>query len=248
MTVQNSSAGSIYFTVNTRDPRADGGAPAGRPYTGPIELNGPTILTARVRDGEGHWSTPTVASFTAPAPTGEEPLLHYWSFNSQTLLPFFTIGGGSLSVSPGPLTDVTFDIGADFVGINNRLGEETGSHLRVNNPLGATLTFALPTTGYEDIAFRYESRRSGQGAGLQQLSYTVNGSTYVEWPNPVMLQNDSPQIYFFDFSEIAGANDNPIFGIRLTFAQGDGGTAGNNRFDNITVEGAPCPGRTSHRK
>jgi len=51
----------------------------------------------------------------------------------------------------------------------------------------------------------------------------------------------TPVLYTFDFTAVPGADDNPNFIVRITFAQGGGGTAGNNRFDNFTVEGVAFP-------
>jgi hypothetical protein len=45
----------------------------------------------------------------------------------------------------------------------------------------------------------------------------------------------------FDLTATAAVNDNPKFAIRIAFSQGSGGTAGNNRFDNVTLEGVPIP-------
>ena len=41
----------------------------------------------------------------------------------------------------------------------------------------------------------------------------------------------------FDFSAVSGSEDNPDFAVRISFAQGNGGTGGNNRFDNVLLRG-----------
>lgn len=235
----------IYFSKNGEDPRASGGGIAGELYTGaPIMINGPTKIIARTRHHDGRWSTPLVfvAEVQVPNPENRGALLHYWSFNMDSLDPDFTLGGGGLSTTEGPETEFVFAMGGEFEGINAWLGEAPGSHLRVNNPLESSLDFSLPTTGYENVVFRYESRRSGQGAGLQQISYTTDGVEYIDWPGPVTVNNDVPAFYSFDFSGIPAADDNSNFAVRITFQQGEGGTAGNNRFDNISLEGEALPG------
>ena len=50
----------------------------------------------------------------------------------------------------------------------------------MNDPIGSTLTWALPTTGFEKVTMGFETRRSGQGAESQILSYTLNGLSWVE--------------------------------------------------------------------
>lgn len=168
-----------------------------------------------------------------------ESLLHYWNFNvvDELLISSFSVGE-SLEITAELLEDAEIEDGGgnDFFGENARFGDPVGRHLRVNNPLNATLFIPLPTTGYEDPVLKYEARRSGQGAGIQQLSYTLNGDDYVLF-DEISIISGTPILYTFDFSSVEGASDNPDFGVRITFAQGDGGTGGNNRIDNITLEG-----------
>jgi hypothetical protein len=168
-----------------------------------------------------------------------QALLHYWNFNEpdQILTPSFTRGFASLTVDLGSATEITHATGGDFVGVNARMGSAPGTHLRINEPLGATLTFRLPTTGYEDIVIKYESRRSGQGAAIQEISYTTDGLTYTPFET-VAVFDASPIVYTLDFSQISAIDQNADFALRITFLQGTGGTAGNNRFDNMTVEGS----------
>jgi hypothetical protein len=161
-------------------------------------------------------------------------VVHQWDFESPTdhLSPSYTRGGGVLSVIPGPATEVVRNPAAQ--------GFET-PHLRVNNPIDATLTFALPTSGFESVVLYFETRRSGQGAGQQTLSYTTDGQMWtVHSTYPVLDAN--PQIRSVDLSTIGSVRDNAKFAVRISFAQGEGGTAGNNRFDNIAVFGVGLPG------
>jgi autotransporter-associated beta strand protein len=176
----------------------------------------------------------TVEAVFEPIPLAEVPVaLHVWDFEDagSFLQPASLVAGSSLSVSPGATTEVVRNTAAqDF----------TTAHLRVNNPLGATLTFAVPTTGYEAITVDFLTRRSGQGAGDQTFSYTVNGSDWTEVLTYAVF-DAPPQARSFDFSEVSGAADNPDFALRITFSQGSGGTAGNNRFDDFTVSGVALP-------
>lgn len=182
---------------------------------------------------------------TGPTELREIPntsLLHYWNFNdtNAVLTPTYTIGDGALAIAPGPETVWLADDGQDFEGINARFGDEAGTHLRVNDPIGAEIEVALPTTGYSNIVVRYETRRSGQGAGRQVVEYTTNGMAYM--PFTELEITETTRLQTFDFSAVPGVTDNPDFGLRVTFEMADGGTAGNNRFDNWTVEGSAMPG------
>jgi nitrogen fixation protein FixH len=182
------------------------------------------------------------AVFEEIPPEPERQLMHYWNFNNTgTLLtPTYTIGGATWSVSNGPTTEVTSGTGQDFFGENARNGDAASSHLRVNNPIGATMSIKLPTTGYEDIIVKYETRRSGSGAGSQIVDYTLDGTNYTNYTT-ISPVDGTPVLYSLDFSAVSGVDDNPNFGVQVTYAQGGGGTVGNNRFDNFTVEGVALP-------
>ncbi len=163
-------------------------------------------------------------------------VIHYWSFNDGTSTPRYTAGGALLEAALGPSTEITYDDTQSFMGENARFGDEPGLHLRVNNPLGASLTFQLPTTGYDDIRFLYETRRSAKGAGIQQVYYSVDGGLY-EWFATFVIYDADPVLHALDLGAIEGVADNPHFAVRIEFEQGAGGTEGNNRFDNVTLDG-----------
>jgi hypothetical protein len=125
--------------------------------------------------------------------------------------------------------------------LNARNGDPSGTHLRFNNPIGGELLFSIPTTGYNDAVVKFSTRRSGSGAGLQYWSYTLNGTDFIAFDTLTVLDAD-PVLHTFDFSETPGTDNNANFKIKVSFAQGAGGTVGNNRFDNFTVDAAPING------
>lgn len=189
------------------------------------------------------WRHSTAADGSPGEPDPLPPqgtLIHYWNFNDPgTLLaPTRTTGAGALAVSLDDGAEVVAATGQDFFGENARHDDSAGSHLRVNNPLGATLTAALPTSGFTDIVVMVETRRSGQGAGLQQIEVTTDGVNYAPFAT-IRVLDASPVLCTFDFRSLPAAANNPAFGMRINFAQGSGGPTGNNRFDNLTVGGAP---------
>lgn len=181
----------------------------------------------------GHWSAPVQFATTAPA----VQLIHYWNFNSAPLpTPTRTTGGAAIAISGTWLSDTA----QNFAAANSRLGDVAGSHLRVNNPIGQTVNISTPTTGFEDIIIRYETRRSGQGAGTQLVSYTLDGTTFTPFETFTIVDG-APVVKILDFRNLPATDNNPAFALRITFQQGAGGTAGNNRFDNLTVEGGQLP-------
>ncbi len=184
------------------------------------------------------WLLPLCAVASA-APPGV--LIHYWNFNNDAALltPTQTIGGGTMAVAGTYLADIN----EGFAGLNARNGDAAASHLRVNNPLtaGTMVTAAIPTTGFQNILVKYETRRSANGAGTQSLAYTVDGTTYVPLAT-FTISELVPVVQTLDFSLIPAANNNLHFGLRITFAQGAGASTGNNRFDDLTVEADALPG------
>ncbi|WP_164891016.1 LamG-like jellyroll fold domain-containing protein [Botryobacter ruber] len=187
--------------------------------------------------GDSEWSEIWSLTTTA-APATVATLFHYWNFNntSDLLTPTQTLNSGSLTAALTTASAIEADDLQNFSGINARNGDLAETHLRLNTPIGSTLTFNVSTAGFEDIVFKYETRRSGSGAGLQKISYTLDGTTFVPLQD-VTVVDGVPELVTLDFSAIAGANDNANFKVQVQFEQGAGGTAGNNRFDNVTVEG-----------
>ena len=159
--------------------------------------------------------------------------LHQWDFEDPMtfLEPSVSLLAGALVVTPQSPDVIRNDPAQDFA----------TAHLRVNNPIGKELRLDLPTTGFSEVVLLYETRRSGMGAGLQIVEYTTNGTDWAPLQSHA-IENESPQSHFFEFSGLDATDNNPDFAVRITFAEGEGGTAGNNRFDNITLIGSPLPG------
>jgi hypothetical protein len=175
-------------------------------------------------------------------------LLAYWNFNDTAELttPQLARTEVSIAVDPGPTTAVTNGSANGFAAQNARGGDPAGSHLRINNPLGASLLLRLPTTGHGTPVLTYETRRSGQGAGIQVIELSLDGHQFEPYTELVILDDD-PQRQILDFSNIEGAADNPALSVRISFLQGAGGVAGNNRIDNLTLEAIALPGHDSTR-
>ena len=174
--------------------------------------------------------------------TQTETLVHYFNFNDTDALlnPTFTLLTANIHPelpSEGD-SEITFATGQGFAAENARFGNEAGTHLRVNYPLNVSITFDVPTTGFSEIKFSYETRRSGQGAGKQIIEYSTDGIGFIPFTE-LVIQDDDPALIVLNFTEIEAVNNNPAFKIRIRFEQGEGGTAGNNRFDNVTLEGKP---------
>ncbi len=197
---------------------------------------GSTDDTLWVNSGEDITYTAVFEPINVPEP------IHYWSFNEYNVLnAFFTVGGASLLAIGGMSTAFLLDEGQDFNSINARLGEEVGTHLRVNAPLNAVLQFSLPTSGYKFPVLSYEARRSGQGAGLHKISVSIDGDNFF-LVDSVAIYDEAPQVYSFDFSALLGSTDNPDFKVKIEIHEGEGGIAGNNRLDNLSLDAMALEG------
>jgi autotransporter-associated beta strand protein len=253
LTVAVSDPAHGHVRVNTIDITGDTPGLLAQPYpwTGVYFHNIPVKLSAIPaagyrfagwrKDGSPtlHSPDPEFTASLATATTFEasfEPatLIHQWDFESTTafLEPSTSVGGAALASSPGATTAILRNTAAqDF----------PTAHLRVNDPLGASLTWSLPSTGFAALSLSWETRRSSQGAGTQSVEISTDG---VAWQSlatyPVF--DAAPQPHSFELSGFAHAANNPLLALRVSFAQGEGGSSGNNRFDNVTLTGIPLPG------
>lgn len=185
-----------------------------------------------------------IAAFFFQSGLFGQTLIHYWNFNNNTsaaavTTPSSTMVNGSLAAIAGGTSVIDFAGGTgqnfDLQNLNARNGDASGTHLRFNNPIGGALQFNLPTTGYKNVIVKFTTRRSGQGAGTQTWSYSTDGTAFVQLQT-VNPQDADPQLTTLDFSAIQGANNNPNFKLKVEFSATGGGTGGNNRFDNFTVD------------
>ena len=175
----------------------------------------------------------------------DEELIHYWNFNDANNLlgPAYTLLTAKMEpfIASNQTGEITYDTGQGFAAANARFGNPAGSHLRINNPLGVSLVMDVPTTGFSQIKVKYETRRSGQGAGKQVVEYSPDGNQYIML-NEIVVEDNEPVVVLLDMGTIEAANNNPSLKIRISFEQAAGGLEGNNRFDNFTVEGIPEEG------
>lgn len=169
------------------------------------------------------------AFFEPLPPWMKAEVVHKWEFESPAtlFLPLSIIAGGSLQVASQPHTQIRWNAAAqDF----------NSGHLRVNNPLGSSLIFQIPTAGTEDIRITYETRRSANGAALQRVQISTDGQNWTEF-DAYSVFNAPPQRRVLDLRDFPDSADNSHLAIRIQFEMGTGGDAGNNRFDNFIVSG-----------
>jgi hypothetical protein len=190
------------------------------------------------------------AFFLQGAVFGQTSLIHYWNFNNNTSVaaittPTVSLTGGSLNAVINGTTEIDFAGGTgqnfNVENLNARNGDAAGTHLRYNFPINGNLQFNLPTTGYQNIVVKFTTRRSGSGAGTQTWSYSTDGTTFQTYQT-VSPQDANPQLITFDFSGVSGVSNNPNFKLKVEFSPTGGGSVGNNRFDNFTVDATAVNG------
>ena len=180
-------------------------------------------------------------------------LIHYWNFNAtsgtlSSVAPDFTL-------LPTSNPQITYDgTGAGYMDSfspgytnNARNNDASGNGIRARNPSDTrSLNFAMPTTGYQKIVLKFATAKSSSGASQQNYSYTIDGTNYINSGLNISTFNPSTDplndIVAIDFRSISGVDNNPNFKFKITFS-GDTvtGTSGNDRFDNVTVEGIALP-------
>ncbi|MDI6402864.1 T9SS type A sorting domain-containing protein, partial [Balneolaceae bacterium ANBcel3] len=183
----------------------------------------------------------------------EKVLIHYWNFNEIPNDVFFSVSRPELlNVSSrlyGAL--LSYDGGSwdrvnDPTPLNAREVEYSGDDdraLRLRNPSGPFIVH-LPTTGYQDVVFRYAVTRTSNGAHQQMIDYSLNGGTSfsnegIETSLITVLEGEY-KLVEIDFSEIEGSSNNPDFLVRIRM-EGENSepdnTSGNQRVNHITLDG-----------
>jgi len=190
-------------------------------------------------------------------------IIHYWDFNGLTgaynnpNIPAFpadfsanasapgsiiyTLAAGAPSNYSGYIDNVAGDLG------NAQFGEPAGNAMRVRNPTDMVeLHFKIPTTGFKNISFSYVIEESSNVSPLtRHFDYSVDGGTTWITTGLNMLTESNldstkydPVTVTFASGSAAENSANLIFRIKMTGGLNTG-TSGNNRYDNIVVEGDP---------
>lgn len=184
----------------------------------------------------------------------EKELIHYWHFSTLSGTvefvdsDFSATGTATISypgTGDGYMDERTHREADPVSNLNLRMGVEPdqGAVLRVRNPAaGRILLFEAPSTGFEGLVFTLAITRSSDSAGNQQLHYSADGGTTWNAVGSIFEAQDVPEwdLIVFDLSEIEEVNNNENLQLKIEYS-GDGieGSSGNNRYDNITLDGSP---------
>lgn len=187
-----------------------------------------------------------VADVTAPpaAPKDAE-IIHYWHFNN---LPAGTLTSVAADYTRLSATITYPGTGAGYMdnvdpgaSINLQMGQPAGLGLRPRNPANTReLLIVAPSTGYGKLVVSFAVMRSSNGAAQEVFEYSANGgTTWTQVGNAYDIPLDF-ELRTFDLSAIEAVNNNANLRFRIRFVgAGADGSSGNNRLDNIVVEGVP---------
>jgi PEP-CTERM motif len=171
----------------------------------------------------------------SPTATARADEIAVWNFNDSDLL--VDHGSGTLTTNFN-LTNVVFNLGGTT--LNARQGDAAGQSATfqggtANGNNGRWLTVNISTVGFTNILFTLATQATSTGFNSNQVQYSLDGVNFVDFAAPY-----SPPTTFtlvaFDLSSITGLNNNPNAALRIVF-NGATTATGNNRIDNLVVEG-----------
>jgi hypothetical protein len=189
-------------------------------------------------------------------------LVYYWNFNSTSgtltsINPDYSLFASNAKITyPGTGAGLMDSFSPAYTN-NLRFDDLGGAGIKVRNPSNTRdLIIVMPTDNFKNIVIQFATAKSGNsGATTQNYSYTIDGTNYI---NTDLIKNafnpaDDPNTKLtgtlypvevdkvvLDFRNIVGANNNPNFKLKISFAGSTiAGNSGNNRFDNVTLEAEP---------
>jgi hypothetical protein len=208
-------------------------------------------------------------TFIVPVSNVPLSLMDYWNFNTLNtayhnpsipgITPDFTTqdtGKTKLAYTLSPGTSTNYagfidNVAGDLT--NARNGAVAGQALRFRNPSdSAELRLVVPTLGYTNIVVKYALQSSSVQSGqqVQIFDYSTDGGVLWKTTGLSIGSLDVKQAIFqgsnwglvtVNLASDTTVNNNWNFIFRIRFSGGTTNASGNNRFDNITVEGTPIP-------
>jgi PEP-CTERM motif len=159
-----------------------------------------------------------------------------WNFNDSDL----TVDHGSgILTTDFNLVNILFAAGTSN---NARLGDAAGQALSLQGGTGTAnngrnITFSVSTLGLSNIIVSLATQGTSTGFNSNQFQYSLDGVNFVDFGapyTPASVFGAVPVV--FSLVSIAGLDNNPNAAFRIVF-NGATSSTGNNRIDNIIVEG-----------
>lgn len=162
--------------------------------------------------------------------------LAIWNFNDSDLN--VDHGSGTL-ISNLNVVNLLFAAGTTN---NARLGDAAGQALSLQGGTGVAnngrnITFNVSTVGFSNIVVSFATQGTSTGFNSNQFQYSLDGLNFIDFGppyTPAAVFGTLPLV--FTLTSIVGLNNNPNAAFRIVF-NGATSSTGNNRIDNIVVEG-----------
>jgi hypothetical protein len=162
--------------------------------------------------------------------------LAIWNFNDSDLN--VDHGNGTLTSNLN-LVNILFAAGTAN---NTRQGDLAGQAISLQGGTGVAnngrnITFNVSTAGFSNIIVSLATQGTSTGFNSNQFQYSLDGISFINFGSPyVPLTAFGTVPLVFTLASIAGLNNNPNAAFRIIF-NGATSSTGNNRIDNIVVEG-----------
>jgi len=159
-----------------------------------------------------------------------------WNFNDSDLVVDHGVGTLTSNIV---VTNIQFGAGTTN---NARLGDLAGQALSLQGGTGTTnngrnITINVSTVGFANIVFSFATQGTGTGFNSNQLQYSLDGINFIDFGSPYVPAAAFGSVpIVFTLSSIVGLNNNPNAAFRIVF-NGATSSTGNNRIDNVVVEG-----------
>ncbi|MBX3390482.1 MAG: PEP-CTERM sorting domain-containing protein [Phycisphaeraceae bacterium] len=187
---------------------------------------------------------------TAVSAANAAVVLKHYGFDNGSLSP--NVGSGDLNVvgTASNFAGTTLGLPGSGSPPGGPSSQSGAMSLAIVGTDGGSMTFSLSTINYTNIVFSFAAQRTGTGGANATVQYSLNGSTYnnlgIIVPGASSPGFGSSGIvvsdYFFSFTNAALANKANVF-FRIV-VPGATSASGNQRFDNLVVQGdlVPAPG------
>jgi len=169
--------------------------------------------------------------------------LAIWNFNDSDLN--VDHGSGTLTSNLN-VANILFAAGTTT---NARQGDPAGQALSLqggtgNANNGRNITFNVSTAGFSNIAVSFTTQGTSTGFNSNQFQYSLDGISFVDFGSPYTPATTFGALpLVFGLASITGLNNNPNAVFRIVF-NGATSSTGNNRIDNIVVEGTAAASTT----
>lgn len=159
-----------------------------------------------------------------------------WNFNNSDL--GISHGSGTLTTNFN-LANVLFSFGGTSA--NARFGDPAGQSLTLQGGTGVAnngrnLTFSVSTVGFANIVVSFAAQGTSTGFNSNQFQYSSDGGATFTTFGGTFGPGISFSTLTFDLSGISALDNNPNVVFRIIF-DGASSSTGNNRLDNLVVEG-----------